>query len=592
VPGNVSEQVGKALATATNFMNESKYDSAQHTLSAVLMKNDQAITKLELYYLRCYEAEIMYYNALFEQGLNVALHGLELAKTLDDEPLLGNSHNFVGLLLMNLNRSREAVAHFLEAYRLIPPEANDEFMSLSYHAAGNLGECYLKLNKPDSAIYYSLISGEDAKQRGRIRGTALAQANIAEAYLIAKDYPRAIRIAQQGYELIKDSYHRDVVQVFCNVLMNAYTKENLNDSVYHWMQVGLTENDNELNTDLSRITFLQQCININIELGQTDDALRLMSELNVMQQGLQEKQQAQRISILKDYYEQNNQLALTQQLAATQKNELRLRTVILVALALAALLLIILMFIIRKNARQRQHIATLKHEEEMRKATQEQELKALQERMESLFTERNRIASDLHDDIGAALSSIRIYSGAAQKHFHTNPRESEQLIQRINESSTGMMDRMSDIVWSINPKNDNGQSLILRMKTFASEVLSSLDIQVKYRIHPSVDALRLNAIARRNLYLIFKEAINNISKYSKSTEVTVEMDVQNDLLMLRIEDNGEGFFVTEKFNGNGLNNMDARTKALEGKFHLSSHRGRGTSIHMEFLLANISDGLD
>src|SRR5690606_39023439 len=80
VPSNVSNEVGKALSDATNYMNQSKYDSAQYVITATLMQNDQAITKLELYYLRCYEAEIMYYNALFEQGLNMALWSLELAK--------------------------------------------------------------------------------------------------------------------------------------------------------------------------------------------------------------------------------------------------------------------------------------------------------------------------------------------------------------------------------------------------------------------------------------------------------------------------------------------------------------------------------
>jgi signal transduction histidine kinase len=589
VPSGVSEEVGKALSDATNYMNQSKYDSAQYVITATLMQNDQAITKLELYYLRCYEAEIMYYNALFEQGLNMALWSLELAKELKDDLLTGSSHNFVGLFLMNLERSQEAVPHFVSASQLIPQEVHQDFLSQHYHATGNLGECYLKLNMPDSAIHYSLLSGEEAALRNIERGSSLAQANIAEAYLRKMELDKSIAIARKGYESINKSVHRDVVQVFCNVLMQAYTQKQLHDSVNHWMNIGLRENDNPLNTDLSRVTFIQHCIDTNIELGEVHTALDLLKQLNAMQQALHNKQQAQRIAVLKGYYEQNNQLALTQQLTTTQKKELQLRTAILAALAVAALLLTVLIIITRKSAKQRQHIAELQHQEELQKAAQTQALQSLQERMEALFAERNRIASDLHDDIGAALSSIRIYSGAAQKHFSSNPQESEQLIQRINQSSTGMMDRMSDIVWSINPKNDNGESLVLRMKTFASEVLSSLDIHVQYRIQPSVEELRLNSIARRNLYLIFKEAITNISKYSKATEVVVELDVQNQLLMLRIEDNGQGFYVTEKYAGNGLNNMNARTKALDGKFHLSSHRGKGTFIHMEFPLTNISD---
>ncbi len=141
VPKGVSEEIENALRQATHFMNHSMYDSAQYVITRTLTQTNHTISSKELYYLRCYEAEIMYYNALFEQGLNVALHSMDLAKELNDDLLLGNSHNFVGLFLMNIERTREAAQHFLAASRLIPAEAKDKFMSLQYHATGNLGEC-------------------------------------------------------------------------------------------------------------------------------------------------------------------------------------------------------------------------------------------------------------------------------------------------------------------------------------------------------------------------------------------------------------------------------------------------------------------
>ncbi len=425
--------------------------------------------------------------------------------------------------------------------------------------------------------------------RNRERGLALAQANIAEAFLLKEDYTKATSIAMQGYEDVKESSHRDVVQVFCMVLMSIYEQISLPDSVNHWMNIGLVENGNSLNTDLSRIGFIQKCIDIEINQGNSEAALNLLRNLNSFQQTLHSKQQSQRIAVLKDYYEQNNKLALAKQLTETQKSELKLRTAILSALAAVAVLLVVLIFIFRKNSRQKQHIAAFKHKEELQIASQELELKSLKERLEALFSERNRIASDLHDDIGAALSSIRIYSGAAQKHFHSNPKESEQLIQRINESSTGMMDRMSDIVWSINPKNDNGQSLVMRMKSFAGEVLGSLDIKVNYKIDEGVEDLHPTTIVRRNLFLIFKEAITNISKYSGAKDVVVVLEMKDEKLHMSIEDNGVGFNVVSGMHGNGLSNMNLRAEAIGAVFHITSHKNKGTQLMLLLPLAKISD---
>jgi len=587
----LSKETNAVLSKATEFMNQSRYDSAQFVITAALNQSKFPVSKVDLYYLNCYEAEILYYNALFEQGLNIALWSLDLAKELNSDLLQGNSHNFIGLFLLMMKRSEEAIPHFQTAIRLIPAGQQPDYLSKQYHALANLGESYLRVGLLDSTIYYAEISSKAAEAMGKSRGKASAQTNIAEAYLLKNDLTKAIAIAKDGYNLVKDTDHRDLIQFFCTTLMHAYAKKAQKDSLDFWMQIGLAENSNQLNTDLSRVSFLQQCIDLKIKTGDAAGAMDLISKLNTLRQSLNDKQQSMRISVLIDYYEQNNKLTLAKQLTETQKNELTLRTTIMVAFAAVAGLVLVLFFISRKNAKQKQHIAELQHQEELQKSAQELELKALKERFEALHSERNRIASDLHDDIGAALSSIRIYSGAAQKHFQGNPQESENLIQRINESSTGMMDRMSDIVWSINPKNDNGESLVLRMKSLASEVLGSLDIKVSYKIGEEFEALKPSTTVRRNLYLIFKEAINNISKYSKATGVIVILEITEDVLRMRIEDNGVGFHVVGGMHGNGLTNMNLRAEAMGATFHISSHKGKGTQLMLMLPVAKISDAI-
>jgi signal transduction histidine kinase len=589
IPRGLSPVVSDVLIKSTEFMNRSSYDSAQFIISKAFAQTDNPVSELDLYYLHCYESEIMYYNALFEQGLNSSYRALEIATKLKNDTLLGNSENFIGLFMLNLDRLEEASQHLHKAVELIPKNHHNEYLSFQYHALANLGESYLKRKMPDEALLYSRLSIDEAQNEGRTRGVAIAYWNIAEAFGLKSKPDSTIAIALRGLTLVSHSPHRDVVQTFCATLMEAYQQKHLPDSVYSWMNKGLAENSDALNTDFSRILFLQNATDLCVKMKDIDKGVILLDELNLLERSISSKQQAQRISIIKDYYEKNQKLVVAKELDLAQKQELGLRKTIAIILGALAALLIILIFSFRQSSRRKQRIAELQHNEELRSNAREMEIVSLRTRMEAVFSERNRIASDLHDDIGAALSSIRIYSGAAQKNLHTNVEETADLIARINEGSTGMMERMGDIVWSINPKNDTAQSLLLRMKTFASEVLSTLDIRIAYHVDNSITDLHPTMTARRNIYLIFKEAVNNIAKYSKASNVVVEMSIADNQFLLHIADDGVGFHTAQAQQGNGLVNMNNRAKALHGQLHITSHVGRGTKLQFKVDLKTISD---
>jgi signal transduction histidine kinase len=151
------------------------------------------------------------------------------------------------------------------------------------------------------------------------------------------------------------------------------------------------------------------------------------------------------------------------------------------------------------------------------------------------------------------------------------------------------MDRMSDIVWAINPKNDNVESIVFRMKSQAGEMFSLLDIQVEYHIEPDTENIQPTMMARRNIYLIFKEAINNIAKYSKASEVSVTLKIVGQSLVLSIADNGVGFEIDATIGGNGLSTMRRRAESLHGKLILHAAPGKGTRLELEVQIAKISD---
>ena len=588
-PNGVTAKVLIVLLEASAHMEASRYDSAQYLISNTLSQTEIALNESDLYYLHAFQSEIMYYNALFEQGLNSALRALSIATSLNNDTLIGSAENLLGLFYMNLGYSKNAVKHFKKAVELIPLGHNNDFIACQYHGYSNMAECFLRINEPDSARLYASASIAEAEMRGRIRGVALAHWCLAEALLKKNDIPQSIIEIKSALKLVKNSVHHDVVQTLSCTLMRCYQKIQQPDSAYYWMKSGLLLQEDPLNTDFSRKEFLQCGINLCIEQHNLTEGSIFLEKLNKLTRKVSNKEQNQRVKILSDYYEKNEKLIVEKQLNEAQKKELSLRTIIEWVLILVAALCILLIFIGYRTFKQKQKIVELNHSRSLEQMKQDLELKSIKGKMEALFDERNRIASDLHDDIGAALSSIRIYSSAAQKQMATDPREGMNLISRIINSSESMMERMSDIVWSINPKNDSGESLILRMKTFASEVLGSMQIDLVYHIDPIVVNLKPTLVARKNVYLIFKEAINNIAKYSESSKVEILLSAENGFFSLRIKDNGKGFNVMQAFKGNGLTNMSQRAKAMDAYFHVTSHANTGTTIELKMETTIISD---
>lgn len=192
---------------------------------------------------------------------------------------------------------------------------------------------------------------------------------------------------------------------------------------------------------------------------------------------------------------------------------------------------------------------------------------------------RTRIARDLHDDIGSTLSSIAILSQVARQHSQKSHNPSE-ILEKISNSAQKMMDSMHDIVWTTQPSNDSLNSVTVRMREFAAEVLEAKNILYQIQVDEPLLALKLPTKHHYDFYMIFKEAINNAAKYSEATQVQVQVNRENGELRLHIRDNGKGFEQNSVKSGNGLKNMQKRAAQLDGKLHIYSRPGEGTLIQV------------
>ena len=202
---------------------------------------------------------------------------------------------------------------------------------------------------------------------------------------------------------------------------------------------------------------------------------------------------------------------------------------------------------------------------------------------------RTRIATDLHDDIGASLSRMAIMSEVVKQQTMGNGDNGDQsagLLTDIADSARGLVDSMGDIVWSIDPRRDNLQSAVRRIRQFASDVLEPKGIDWQLKVPEEVETLKLGADQRRHLFLIFKEGINNIARHGDgTTSVSLSISVEGRQLVGEIRDDGCGFTPqlpdvprSRETGGNGLPNMQSRAKQMGGSLFIESVPDTGTHL--------------
>ncbi|HZI48177.1 MAG TPA: ATP-binding protein, partial [Pyrinomonadaceae bacterium] len=196
---------------------------------------------------------------------------------------------------------------------------------------------------------------------------------------------------------------------------------------------------------------------------------------------------------------------------------------------------------------------------------------------------RTRIATDLHDDIGANLTRISILSEVAKQQFGNGHDKSRNPLTSIAEIARESVASMSDIVWAIDPQRDSLRDLVRKMRQHADEVFTLRNIDLEF--NASEQDLKLGVNLRRDLLLIFKEAVSNAARHANCSRVVIDLTVDNGRLLLRLSDNGRGFDPTAESAGHGLISMQRRTQRLGGTYEIDSVQNRGTMISVNLPLA-------
>jgi signal transduction histidine kinase len=185
---------------------------------------------------------------------------------------------------------------------------------------------------------------------------------------------------------------------------------------------------------------------------------------------------------------------------------------------------------------------------------------------------RTRIATDLHDDIGANLTRIGMLSEVAKR------SRDDASLASIGHIARESVEAMSDIVWAINPNRESLADLVRRMRHHAEELFTLRGIDLDFGAPGAQDTLRLGMDLRRDFLLVFKEAVNNVARHAHCTQVSIDLSCTGSTLTLSVADNGVGFDLSQESAGHGLASLHRRAARMKGTLDVQTAPSKGTTV--------------
>ncbi len=253
-----------------------------------------------------------------------------------------------------------------------------------------------------------------------------------------------------------------------------------------------------------------------------------------------------------------------------KNNELQKRKILLWTFLVGIAALLSIAFLLVRNSRQKHKL----HQQTLTTLKTEQEL---QRKME-LEKERNRIATDIHDDLGAGLSTIRFLSEKVRRNSFSDvtKKDAEKIVTNSNE----LVQKMNELIWAMNEKNDTLEDLLFYTRSYAAEYAEENNLQIEIMMPDKIAAIMVTGEIRRNVFLTIKECLHNVVKHAGAKNITIYFKTDNDLF-ISIQDDGKGFEINRS-EGNGLKNMKKRIESIGGFFEIVHADGVMVKMNVPF----------
>lgn len=500
----------------------------------------------------------------FRQSIDHTLKAASVFEELKEKKPLAQAYNNVATDFKDLKEFETALKYYEQSLEIKKEIADRKSIAVTY---SNMGNLYRNMNRFKKALEYLNISYSMRVELGDKKGISQDLQNIGIVYRNLKDYDKALNYYNRSLELKREINDRKgEAIVHYNSAQVYFDKEEYNLTL---QRLDMAEPlAREVNTaDLLSDVFSLRSQAMEKMNNQREALENLKKSVNLRDSLLNMEKMNQILELQTKYESERKDRELLQKNFEIQKSkaDLERQTLVNYLIILGAVALVVIVIFASGYYRQRQKL----------------------ERQKAIESTRASIAGDLHDDVGATLSSIHIFSKLAQQKLHEKPEEVSAILERISRSTQDTMNNMSDLVWSIKPDNDEYENLSFRIKNTALELLEPAGIH--YVIEDTTpQGVTLPMKARKNIFLIVKEAINNIVKYSEASEVVIRLSGNHKNRNLEITDNGKGFKLPIDGPGNGLKNMKARAEECGGELIIQSAPESGTVIKALFRLDKIN----
>ncbi len=209
----------------------------------------------------------------------------------------------------------------------------------------------------------------------------------------------------------------------------------------------------------------------------------------------------------------------------------------------------------------------------------------------ALEKERLRIAHDIHDDLGARVTQISLLSAMAQNNG-TFPDKARTDFDRISKMSRELVSALYETVWAVNPENDNLEAQGNYLCQMVNQLCEGTQIRCRFHVLGLPHEVQVSSQTRHNINMAVKEAVHNVIKHARASEVTIRMTLADDSLSILIQDDGVGFRPDATFGGNGLTNMKQRLGNIGGSCEIESETGNGTTVRMRLKIRQLDEALE
>jgi signal transduction histidine kinase len=574
------------------------------------------------------------------------LFSLALAEELEYDLYLFNASLKLGDLYLKVNDPEKAYVYLKRAMDISTPKidilmrrrclalyAMSLMQQRKFSDAGHIIEQYTTLNQKFGDAWGSIILFDLKGSYEYYKGNyADAVPWFRRAYNRFNEIPRdwpdithiTFHLTRAEYEAgLYDSalvhlqqvlaYGRELQSGFHNqmdayfLLSKTHEKKRNMDSAYYYFKVYAHAKDSLLSLQKQKVVmdltskYESEKKEQQIKLLQNETELYgLQLDVKTTQiekQKILDKQRAQELSLLQQQNEIGRLIVSEKTLAyenqqketARSQKEKELQAAIAAkenqrkkfAYAAIAVILLFSGFVVFRSVQNKRLSKQLAVSLTELKQTQEQLIQAEKEKEAENI--RYRISRDIHDEVGATLSGVALFSEIAKQKMEAHSDQDAKLyLEHISAHSKDMVEKMSEIVWAINPENDSFERIVSRLQAYALNLCGGKNIKLHTAIDEMVLDLHPEMNIRKNMYLIIKEAINNAVKYSAGKNLFFSLQQKNGHIIALVKDDGKGFDVSTAKAGNGLNNMRTRATELNGKCMIVSLNGKGTEVRLEF----------